>query len=662
MSPSADAYCGDTLPEPLRKVGLLWKISLQIRCAFDSERRGHGSGGDLLSAGLQHVSRTNQHFVHMFTSPDPLHSPYALQEGVAALITNHFLINNRSIVRYQLQHPDQMTLYLGYRNDERGEVKVNASQWISSFNQKKHMEYLEGLFPLLFDPDNLPLLRDITAYQRMDEVGYFCQESHCNGCIYHWELVTTFDGRAAGDFMTLLDAKTTDCQGNEWQLMHYLSVFLCFLAAVSLGLICRKIRRSIKVINQFRASSETWAMLTCQDLASMMSIWWAVTVLSNILQLVAAVFCLRPQPEIGTRFTWVGFSCFCTWLNMIQYFESFPSYFIAFHTISRGGTRILQLFFSVAPFFFAFILLGVCLFWKSAMFSSPESAAEMLFSLMNGDSIHDAFKEVRSVGGILLQAYLYVFIFLAIYVILNINIGIVEDAFHEAKHRYVRHHDGPPEGESNDFSERVRRAIEEESPELDFVELLNGRHVGAGSETQLPLPPAQPGTTTSRSTARSSEIQGTISGNLMKTMSGKYISPRYLESPNLQEALGDAFFDRGRSASLPVRNYDRSSLLRPPRGTGTGGTGIAPATSGGSSSSESQRGMDQEEVPTAAGSPEMEMRVVDQVQEALEEIYTGAAHLRNRMPHASGQLLSALNDLDQHISQVENLVKNRFKS
>ena len=33
-------------------------------------------------------------------------------------------------------------------------------------------------------------------------------------------------------------------------------------------------------------------------------------------------------------------------------------------------------------FFFAFILLGVCLFWKSAMFQNPESAAEMLFSLM----------------------------------------------------------------------------------------------------------------------------------------------------------------------------------------------------------------------------------------------------------------------------------------
>ena len=36
----------------------------------------------------------------------------------------------------------------------------------------------------------------------------------------------------------------------------------------------------------------------------------------------------------------------------------------------------------ICRFFFAFILLGVGLFWKSAMFANPESAAEVLFSLM----------------------------------------------------------------------------------------------------------------------------------------------------------------------------------------------------------------------------------------------------------------------------------------
>ena len=41
----------------------------------------------------------------MFTSGDTLHSPYALQQAVGALITNHFLINNRSIVPYELKSP-----------------------------------------------------------------------------------------------------------------------------------------------------------------------------------------------------------------------------------------------------------------------------------------------------------------------------------------------------------------------------------------------------------------------------------------------------------------------------------------------------------------------------------------------------------------------------
>eukprot|EP00434_Breviolum_minutum_P016345 symbB.v1.2.014406.t1/scaffold1050.1/size141785/4 len=224
---------------------------------------------------IEHVSRTNQHFVHMFTSGDPLHSPYALQDGVASLITNHFLINNRSIVRYQLHSPNELILYLGYRNGERGEVRVNAKEWIDSFNKQQHLEYLEVIFPLLFDLDDLPILREIKAYQRMDEVGYSCKEASCqgHGCIYHWELVTSFDGRAAGDFITLLDAKAVDCQGKEWQTMHWISISVALLALLSLGLVCRKVRRSLKVINQFRASSQTWARLTYSDIASMLSIW-----------------------------------------------------------------------------------------------------------------------------------------------------------------------------------------------------------------------------------------------------------------------------------------------------------------------------------------------------------------------------------------------------
>ncbi|OLP79111.1 Mucolipin-2, partial [Symbiodinium microadriaticum] len=352
---------------------------------------------------IEHVSRTNQHLVHMFTNGDQLHSPDELQRALSNLITNHFLINNRSIVRYELSSPDLLNVNVLFRDGTQQVIPVERGEWLQ---QKQQDTYLMEHFPFIYDLDLLPLLRELSAQQNFDEIGYICgpeQVSDCFQCIYRWDIVTTFDGWYAGDFRTILDVTATDCQAKEWQYLHVLSISVASLAVISVFLIWRKITRSVKVIRAFRASSQTWAQLSAQDVASMLSVWWAVALASNLIQLVGAIECMRARPEIGQRFMWVGFSCFLTWLNMIQYFESFPSYFIAFHTIARSGIRILQLFFSVAPFFFAFILLGVCLFWKSSMFADPTSAAEMLFSLMNGDSIHEAFREIRSVGGFLLQ-------------------------------------------------------------------------------------------------------------------------------------------------------------------------------------------------------------------------------------------------------------------
>eukprot|EP00438_Fugacium_kawagutii_P003067 Skav220251 [mRNA] locus=scaffold1696:41522:44240:+ [translate_table: standard] len=66
---------------------------------------------------------------------------------------------------------DELVLHLSYRNGGRGDVRVDAATWISS---KKSLgraaRKLDG------DCKLRPLLREIKAYQRMDEVGYFCQE------------------------------------------------------------------------------------------------------------------------------------------------------------------------------------------------------------------------------------------------------------------------------------------------------------------------------------------------------------------------------------------------------------------------------------------------------------------------------------------------------
>lgn len=623
---------------------------------------------------IEHVSRTNQHLVHMFTNGDQLHSPDELQRALANLITNHFLINNRSIVRYELSSPDLLNVNVLFRDGTRQAIPVERGAWLK---QKQQDSYLMEHFPFIYDLDLLPLLRELSAQQRFDEIGYVCgseQVDDCFQCIYRWDIVTTFDGWYAGDFRTILDVTATDCQAKEWQYLHVLSISVASLAVISVFLIWRKIRRSVKVIRAFRASSQTWAQLSAQDVASMLSVWWAVALVSNLIQLVGAIECMRARPEIGQRFMWVGFSCFLTWLNMIQYFESFPSYFIAFHTIARSGIRILQLFFSVAPFFFAFILLGVCLFWKSSMFADPTCAAEMLFSLMNGDSIHEAFREIRSVGGFLLQAYLYIFIFFAIYVILNVNISIVEDAYHEAKIRYVNRQ--RQEDREETFSDRVRRALEEESPELDSIELLYGCSVDAahrgsaefGGSAQPSSPPIQgrAGSASSHQpqspllpvrrassgycAGESAHFMGTpgqsageMSSGLSRQMSGKYISPRLLESPGLQQALVSTF--PGRRASLPARSF--TDLSSKPAGS-------ADFVDSQNSSEGSRGGLDlvvQEDVLN--DTPETEMEDVAAHRLAFDQLLVEMRTLGEQLQRKQGE--ARLGELSGLPSRLEKL-------
>mmetsp|Transcript_84971 Transcript_84971/g.197583 ORF Transcript_84971/g.197583 Transcript_84971/m.197583 type:complete len:130 (-) Transcript_84971:16-405(-) len=106
---------------------------------------------------------------------------------------------------------------------------------------------------------------------------------------------------------------------------------------------------------------------------------------------------------------------------MRQYFESFPGE--SFVSCSQWG------------------LSSTALFWSSRVFESPAAAAATLFSLMNGDMVHEAFDEVHGIGGaserreMLAQVYLYVFLFIFIYEILNVNISIVTDAYE----RVLRH-------------------------------------------------------------------------------------------------------------------------------------------------------------------------------------------------------------------------------
>ena len=78
----------------------------------------------------------------------------------------------------------------------------------------------------------------------------------------------------------------------------------------------------------------------------------------------------------------------------------------------------------------AYALFGMCTFGGSSYrFSSLKESVITLFSLSNGDSIKDTFAELIVVNPVVGQIYLYSFVIIFSYIVLNLVLAIVEEVF-----------------------------------------------------------------------------------------------------------------------------------------------------------------------------------------------------------------------------------------
>lgn len=500
----------------------------------------------LFNRDVQHVARTSQHFDYLLGGDKTLHSPNAIQDAFNRTVGNHFLTNNLSIVKYVLRDPHELKIKVLLRSGHTLEATVNRENYTSSVRESRETEYLRSILPYVYDLELLPRVATIEMHHYLREMAF---AENGFECTYRWEMATTFDGSYAGMFLLRLDLWAKDCKGDRWHIVHALPITLASLAVISAVLMLRKLVRSAKAMRGLLSDERARANLSAYDLISLLSMWQLVAISSNVVQIMSSCMCLQSKPDITNRFQWVGFSCFLTWINVIQYFESFPGYFIAFNTMSRSLFKIMQYLVSVAPLFFAFVLLGVCLFFQSPKFSSPLASTAMLFSLMNGDSVADIFVEVQSIGGWVAQLYVYSFLVLFIYVVLNINISIVTDAYHIEKDRHHNHE----ETRREELLERVRNALHEGRPEEAAQALLassadggRAREVSADPQTQ-----AQP---------RRSGLSPLLSAALPPT--GACMSPRLLRNPGLQEHLARVFPGSRSFSERSSRSKEEAALQR----------------------------------------------------------------------------------------------------
>mmetsp|Transcript_6106 Transcript_6106/g.7389 ORF Transcript_6106/g.7389 Transcript_6106/m.7389 type:complete len:196 (-) Transcript_6106:206-793(-) len=125
-----------------------------------------------------------------------------------------------------------------------------------------------------------------------------------------------------------------------------------------------------------------------------------------------------------------GLGCGLLWINLITYLSGFDHYYTLIVTLRRAIPRVFRFLVGVVPVFLGYAFFGMLYFGdKSDKFQSFSVSLITLFALLNGDEIRATLMDLLYEHAFIAQVYVYSFVCLFIYVVLNVFIAIVEESF-----------------------------------------------------------------------------------------------------------------------------------------------------------------------------------------------------------------------------------------
>jgi len=143
-------------------------------------------------------------------------------------------------------------------------------------------------------------------------------------------------------------------------------------------------------------------------------------------------------------------------VGLVRFLDYDRRFFVVVLTLRKALPRVARLLVGVLPLFLAFALLGVALFGADVDdFRSLGQSCITLFAVLNGDVIRDTFTALTQVHNVAGQVYLYIFVSLFIYVVLNVLLAVAEEAFYSTVQRSAE-----LLKEEKSMQERARKARE----------------------------------------------------------------------------------------------------------------------------------------------------------------------------------------------------------
>jgi hypothetical protein len=381
-----------------------------------------------------------------------------LRESVKDIVRTYYDIQNISIEYYEYLHSPQtdeilhpiltMTTYTQGDSIFNLSTDFNGETSIETFNLSQ--KYY-GPFTTLQKVDLKKYIYSLVEMNLDISLRNFAVRLGRKYC-YVWNVNSKYNFEDRGRIDMTVNPSASLCPSElskPWYLRQNVSeiiLYACifFFAAISQILHFKAIWKSVSLYQsakkslKSRAPSLKWRDLSFSKKLKFFNIWFFIASIGNICNLVGPILSIKNEiygSEVTIwRMAMVGLGCMMAWITMVQYFEHSGSYYVLILTLKKGTPRVLRFVIGIMPIFVGYALFGVALFSPySDHFASMDDASVTLFSLLNGDDIHSVFEDLASFFPIVSRIYLYTFISLFIYAVLNIFIAIVEDAFFASK-------------------------------------------------------------------------------------------------------------------------------------------------------------------------------------------------------------------------------------
>ena len=340
----------------------------------------------------EHTRQTLGFFSRKFVPENLVSSRNDLDAAVHRLMTDFWAINGQS--ELDSFAAGEKGVWLELRRRGEASVKMELSRsW--EVDVKKALVDLRNVHELFF-------VLHVTDFWQ----GVYWPE------IYRWRIFVIFSFSGSGLITTRLDYRlklSPDSlgPGNFFSLLPLIALVLLVISTI----------------------------LTVRSHMIAAKGWFAFTLLGHFLQSLACLTCLRlfsASEDVSLRAGLLGMSSLMAWISVLRYLRHFSTYYVLVRTLNLAIPQVGRFCAGVAPIVFGYALLGTSLFWQSSNFQDVSSSVLTLFSVLNGDMIHDAFVDLRSFAPLGGPLYLASFIFLFMYVVLNVFLSIVEESFSAA--------------------------------------------------------------------------------------------------------------------------------------------------------------------------------------------------------------------------------------